>query len=181
MKEQLFKMNDYELLYLIHQGSDEALEIMFDKYQYLIYARVKRFNIPISLRDDFVQEGYIMLNKAIKTYKMESNKTFNKYFDLILQRRFISLIRINKTYQNYAVLMEEVNPSYESDATNDTSSIEVRESMFSKQEHLIFVNKYLNSMTTEEMVLKFGLTPKQIYNATVRIKAKLKQMNEVKK
>ena len=32
--------NDYELLYLINTGSDEALEIMLKKYEKLIYSMI---------------------------------------------------------------------------------------------------------------------------------------------
>ena len=41
--EELFAINDNKLLYLIREGSDEALELMFKKYQPLILATIKRF------------------------------------------------------------------------------------------------------------------------------------------
>lgn len=177
MNENIFRINDNELLYLIHQGSDEALELMFKKYTPLIKAKVKSFQISSSHRDDFIQEGYLMLNKAIKTYKEGSRKTFNKYFELIMVRKFISLTRKNYTYQKHAFLTEDVNENYQLLTLNEptTELMEIDEGMFSKQEQLIYQYKYFNKMSTDEIASELKLSPKQIYNTTVRIKTKIKQ------
>ena len=76
--------NDYELLYLMNEFDEEAERIFFEKYTNLIKTRVNKFGIKSRYREDFVQEGLYMLVVAIRTYNEYSNKTFNKYFDLIL-------------------------------------------------------------------------------------------------
>jgi len=88
------KYNDYELLYLIQEKDDTALDIMFRKYIPLIKSRIKSFRIKERNREDFLQEGLLVLNKAIQRYNPDySKKTFTKYFDLILQRRFIQILK----------------------------------------------------------------------------------------
>ena len=96
------KYNDNELLYLFSEGIEEALEILLEKYVGLIRKRVSSFKIQMRFRDDFLQEGYMALLIAIRTYHQESPKTFNKYFDLILQRRFIKILKSDPrpSYQN---------------------------------------------------------------------------------
>ena len=85
----MYKYNDYELLYLIQEMDDEALDIMLKKYIPLIKARIKAFRIKKSSQEDFLQEGLLVLNKAIQRFNPDSKKTFTRYFDMILQRQFI--------------------------------------------------------------------------------------------
>lgn len=89
----MYKYNDYELLYLIQEMDDEALDIMLKKYIPLIKARIKAFRIKKSSQEDFLQEGLLVLNKAIQRFNPDSKKTFTRYFDMILQRRFIQILR----------------------------------------------------------------------------------------
>mgnify|MGYP000909807808 FL=1 len=89
----MYQYNDFELLYLIRENCDIALDIMFQKYIPLINARIKTFHIKKRNRDDFFQEGLICLHKAISTFREDKNKTFTRYFDLILQRRFIQILK----------------------------------------------------------------------------------------
>jgi len=40
----IYKYNDYELLYLIYEKQDEALELMFKKYESLIRTRIQKLS-----------------------------------------------------------------------------------------------------------------------------------------
>ena len=102
-----YKYNDYELLYLISEGSEEAEKILYDKYSFLIYKRIYAFRIQKRYRDDFYQEGLMCLNSAINSYNDLYNKTFNKFFDLILQRRFFNLIKKDYDYFYCVTLFED--------------------------------------------------------------------------
>ena len=102
-----YKYNDNELLYLFSEGVEEALEILFDKYVGLIRKRILSFKIQLRFRDDFFQEGQIALLTAIRTYNPYFYKTFNKYFDLLLQRRFIKILKKEKNYIYNVSLYEE--------------------------------------------------------------------------
>ena len=100
------KYNDYELLYLISEGSEEAEEILYNKYSFLIYKRIHAFKIQKRYREDFFQEGLMCLNTAINSYCDLYNKTFNKFFDMILQRRFIYLLKRDYEYFYFVTLFE---------------------------------------------------------------------------
>ena len=80
-----YHYNDNELLYLIREKEDSALEIIYQKYTPMIKKRIGDFKIKYKNQDDFFQEGLITLKKAIETYKDEYGKTLNKYFDLLIQ------------------------------------------------------------------------------------------------
>ena len=73
--------NDYELLYLIHENSYEALRVMFQKYQKLIYSKIYKYHFLDCFFDDLVQECNMVLYKAIMVFNDRYNKTFTKYFE----------------------------------------------------------------------------------------------------
>ena len=105
----MIQYNDYELLYLMSEFDEEAERILFEKYTNLIKARIRKFGVKPRYKEDFVQEGLYMLVVAVRTYNELSNKTFNKYFDLILQRKFLKIIQKEKNYYNDVDLREEEN------------------------------------------------------------------------
>ena len=88
----MIQYNDYELLYLMNEFDEEAEKILIEKYSVLIRFRIYKFKVKDRYIDDFMQEGLYMLLIAAKTYNEMSDKTFTKYFDLILQRKFQRLI-----------------------------------------------------------------------------------------
>lgn len=166
--------NDFELLYLIKENCDIALDIMFQKYIPLINSRIKSFNIKKRNRDDFFQEGLICLHKAISTYREDKNKTFTRYFDLILQRRFIQILK--KESKNFydveligdGELLSEPSKVYDYSLNDDFENIKL--SRFEKE-----VLNYLElGMKAREIASVLECTPKQIYDATDRIKKKIK-------
>ena len=105
----MYQYNDYELLYLISEQDELALDIMYKKYIPLIKARIAAFRIKEFNREDFFQEGLFMLHKAISTYRPDSGKTFNKYFDMILQRHYIQLRRKESKHFYNVVLTDELD------------------------------------------------------------------------
>ena len=80
--------NDYELLYLISEGSEQALNLLYKKYYIYINKIVSKLNIAKYKKEDMVQEGVVVFFKSIKKYNPEKyNKTFYSYFKLILEKQ----------------------------------------------------------------------------------------------
>ena len=86
------KYNDYELIYLIKEGSERAKKYFFMKYTSLIqklyregfYSRKYYFS-------DFLQEGLMILEKTINHYNPKFTFDFYHYFKLCFSRRLIRL------------------------------------------------------------------------------------------
>ena len=62
-----YHYNDNELLYLIAEKDDSALEIMFKKYTPLIRKRISEYKMVGKNSEDYFQEGLMMLVKSIET------------------------------------------------------------------------------------------------------------------
>ena len=174
------KYNDYELLYLISEHSSRALEIMYEKYRPLILARIKEMNISYNNHDDYYQEGLITLHVCINRFSDLYNKTFTRYFDFCLRRKFIDLSRVNNKYcyntvfvENDEMLCEETF-SYGSDYIDYSKYFK----KLSKFEEKVFKLKYLDLCSINEIAEITGSDIKKIYNALSRLKIKL---NEEKK
>lgn len=170
--------NDFELLDLISQGSEEALQIMLEKYEPLIISRAVKFCVRDSSRDDYIQEGRLMLLKAIRKFRPDGDKTFTKYFELVLEHRIISLNRQYLNYMNRTVLVDEIPEShldYESsaEAVLLRNIHEFNTGSLSEFELEIFNRKFLVGQDVKSISQETGSTEKQIYNTVQRIKKKL--------
>lgn len=179
-----FKYNDFELLYLISEGEDFAFEILCDKYKYLIIQRIRDYRIKSKYFDDYLQEGFLVLITAMKTYdSYVFRKTFNKYFDLLLQRRFQRLLKNESNFFYNVILMEY--PELIEDEEG------VGESLFVREEPLDFnqdifsdiekeVSKYLaNGLKPREIASELKCDVKKIYNAIDRIKIKFRKNEKI--
>ncbi|MDE7213715.1 MAG: hypothetical protein K2N42_03965 [Anaeroplasmataceae bacterium] len=91
-----YQANDNELLYLIREGNILAYRVLYKKYEHLIYKFYKE-NSSLNgvVLNDFMQEGFMCLEKAIHTYQEKYKCSFYSFFILLLRRNSIRLSRKN--------------------------------------------------------------------------------------
>ena len=170
----MFQYNDYELLYLIQENCDIALDIMYQKYVPLIYSRIRSFHIKEWNKEDFFQEGLISLHRAITTFREDKNKTFTKYFDLILQRKYIQILRKeSNNFYNVDLIGAGEYLSEPVRVFEDNLSDVMSRCHFSEFEDLVLKNLRMGAKS-KEISLILGCKVKQVYDATDRIKKKVK-------
>jgi len=99
--------NDYELLYLINDGNEKALNVLFDKYDYLIRAIAKEYAPYGSRSNDLAQELRMTLFDCVKCYKDNYNVSFYSYFLISVNRKAKRIIK-NDYYQKDVVLGESI-------------------------------------------------------------------------
>lgn len=176
MDKKIYFENDHELLYLIRNHNEEALEIMFKKYEGLIYSKILKYRFPLNAIEDYLQEGRMALLKAIETYQESYEKTFTRYFELVLQNRFNTLYKEAKKYHNSIVLVEneEIDNNKENQ-TNDKMEAYFDTGALSEVEKTIFNLYYTNNCSIEDIAKTLEMTPKQVYNTIYRIKTKLQK------
>jgi len=171
----MYQYNDYELIYLISEQDELALDIMYKKYIPLIKARIAAFRIKEFNREDFFQEGLFMLHKAISTYRPDSGKTFNKYFDMILQRHYIQLLRKESKHFYNVVLTDELDylkeEKEEAEEAPDLASL-LSLCRFSPFEKKVLDLRLRNS-SVKEITALLNCSVKQVYDANDRIRRKL--------
>lgn len=178
LREELLKYNDYELLYLANLDGEEAQTILFDKYLFMIKKLISKFDILPQYRDDYEQEGLLMINKAIKTYKTNSQMSFTKYVEMLIYRRFIDLERSRKRKQEEIILDNEID--YIIDQPRE--ALTLQENLFcdlsvlSEVEKKVYELKYIHGKSNKKIALELQMNISQVYSASDRIKKKLKLM-----
>lgn len=169
--KELLEYNDNELLYMVKEGSDEALEILFCKYSFFIELKIKEMNVEKMYVDEFYQEGLIALNNAIKKFDEQYNNTFYTFFSVILTRKYLDLFR--KINKEKAMFIKPEDDDYFVDLSSVEDSVILEEPTFlTDLEREVFEKKYRQFLDNKEIAAQLGKSIKAIYSTIERIKGK---------
>lgn len=89
----LMNSSDEELIQLINQGNQEALELIFKRYKELVNMKISKYFIVGAEKEDIFQEGMIGLFKAIKSYNNKKQNSFKSFANLCIERQLITAIK----------------------------------------------------------------------------------------
>lgn len=105
------KYNDYELLDLIYDNDEVAYNIMINKYKPVIYNKALEYytylrnnNYEGLTLDDFLEEGLITLNHAIKSFDCNKGSLFYSFLLVCLTSSFNIMLRKIFTVKNRPLL-----------------------------------------------------------------------------
>ncbi len=115
--------SDEELVALVRDGDNEALDYLMNKYKILVEKKAKSYFLIGASRDDIIQEGMIGLFKAIRDFKEEKTASFYSFADLCVTRQIISAVKAS-TRQKHLPLNSYISlnkPSYEEE--NDKATL----------------------------------------------------------
>lgn len=97
-------INDYELCYLVRENDDDAMNLLFKKYDSVINkissAFYKNYQYIGIDYEDLVQEARIGLIKALKGYNDEQALFFT-YVNICVERQLITYCRNYNNLKNY--------------------------------------------------------------------------------
>ncbi len=100
-----YKELDNELLFMIEETSEEAVNSLINKYSNLIsivISKYNRFLDDIGLEDkDLYQEGLLGLLEAINSYDSKRNVQFNTYATRCIENRIKTMLRHNTNKKSY--------------------------------------------------------------------------------
>ena len=114
-----YEYNDYELLDYIAEGNEDAINIMYDKYRYIVegIAKSKIGNSFGLDYNDLVQEGMIGLSEAINGFRNQRDVTFYTFALLCIKRQIYTAIKCASKVKNRA-LNNSISLDYEFDDSN---------------------------------------------------------------
>jgi len=172
----MFKHNDFELISLIREGNQDALEIMFEKYKPLLYKTIHKFNMMYDV-EDMYQEGLLMLYKSIRFYDFNNGKSFTRYFQLNLTRKFVSIVtqrvrRAEIMEKNIHYIYEQNQIKVNKNAMTDIYLEEIKK-ILTKNEFLVYTLRELNNFSVQFITDNYDLSEKTIYNSVYRAKKKI--------
>ena len=150
--------NDNEIIYLIKKGNEDALLFLISKYRKMIYSRINKFKIH-EVEDAF-QDCLISLYSAVMTYDENINKTFNKYFEVVLFNKLSDLKR--KMRLDYEFILSENIIRNTCAISEDIETLSKRNRIddildiidcLNKREKNIFQEYYIENMDIDEIAL----------------------------
>lgn len=169
----IIKYNDNELLYLISEKDDIALELLINKYEPLIKSRLIAYKIKRNNFDDFYQECLMTTYNCIEKYNPEKGATFNKYLDMSINFCIRNLLKKEKSYFYDVVIMDTEDLDYvvplQEESYNDIS-------LTGLSEYEQMVVKCLGEgMSIQDISVELNKDCRSIYNSISRIKSKVKK------
>lgn len=92
-------LNDYEVMYLVEDNDDGARAILFDKYKPLIEKMSRQYgqmakSCGLEI-EDLIQEAYLGLDMAIRTYDVNNGVLFYTYALVTIRSKILNYIRGN--------------------------------------------------------------------------------------
>lgn len=154
---------------------------MLEKYQNLIRSKIYRFNIHYSQREDFYQEGCLVLLEAIHKFDSKFGKSFTRFFELLLVRKYLTLLK--KLNKPLAILSEEIisNIVVEEEERYYITQKHIDKALevLTSTEYDVFYEHYVLSKKIADICEKLSLPEKKVYNALYRIKIKLRCYREL--
>lgn len=195
-------LNDYELVSYV-MNSEEATDILFEKYKPLIYSiasKMYKDNLGLDL-NDVVSAGMVGFSIAINTYNEHKDTLFFTYAKKCIETKIATLLK-SATRQKYRILNdsisvealeEEFNIDLDKLIGDDRKNPEkIMVDNENLNELIIGIKKELtefelqvfelkkNGFNYREIAEALGVDTKKIDNAIQRIKVKIKKYLEKK-
>lgn len=185
-----------EDIVLAQNGHEESIEKILKEYQSTIFRNNRSFFLKGGDNDDLMQEGFIGLIKAIKSYDDSRNACFSTFANLCIRRQMITAVKnynsdkyknLNLAMQGDSSLTLEESVRYSSPSLKFYSPEEIylgKELLNSLRN---FLEKNLSALEKEvfsylcreysyiEIATFMEESPKKIDNTIQRVKKKIHQ------
>lgn len=202
MNSMFIGKKDEEIVAMIREGNERALNYLLCKYENFVKAKAKSYFLIGADKEDIYQEGMIGLFKAIRDYKDDKLASFKVFAELCVTRQIITAVK-TATRQKHIPLNTYVSlnkPIYdeESDRTlldiisgikvSDPEELIIDREEMEKLEKQIeevlsslemeVLNSYLDGKSYQEIASDLDRQAKSIDNALQRVKRKLEKCLE---
>lgn len=140
--QQLSQMSDENLLQkAMQEQNNTALNCLIDRYRDMINIKANKFFMIGSEKEDMLQEGYIGLYKAAKSYNNQMKNSFKTFAGLCIERQMITAVK-NSNRQKHIPLNSSVSlnaGAYDDDG--DTQVIDVLDTRKNGEDPLEIITK----------------------------------------
>lgn len=151
LEEKYKNMTDENLIKeAIDNQNNNALECLISRYKDIVNAKANKFFMAGSEKEDILQEGYIGLYKAVKSFDREKQNSFKTFATICIERQLITAVK-NSNRQKHIPLNSSLSlnaAAFENDEDGETTIIEVLNSNKNSEDPLDIITKkeYMNSI-----------------------------------
>ena len=183
-------LDDNTLARLSKNGDDNAFNELAMRYLNTINFIARKYSAEGYDLNDFVQEGLLALLFSCRTFDENGNSGFKNYMSVVVERRFISIIRKSSTQKavpkSALVQLDELGDTLEDFSQSPEELIMCREhlkmmldklkNVLSKTEFEV-VMLYGNGLSYKEISKKLSIPEKSADNALQRARRKICNIN----
>lgn len=198
-------LEDEQLISLIHEGDNDALAYLIQKYRSFVRAKARAYFLIGADREDIIQEGMIGLYNAVQYFRPERLVSFRAFADLCVTRQMITAIKAatrqkhtplntyisldkpmyaeepNRTLLDVLSSVSDSDPAERLINEEKTREIEKKlASLLSNLEKEVLA-LYLEGCSYREISKQLNRKERSIDNALQRVKKKLEQHVDIKK
>ena len=168
-QEEYRNMTDENLINeAVNNQNNMALECLIDRYKDIVSMKANKFFMVGSEKEDILQEGYIGLYKAVKSFDKEKQNSFKTFATICIERQLITAVK-NSNRQKHIPLNSSLSLNAsafeEEEEGGETTVIEVLDinkssedplEIITKKEYIDAVEKNINNKLSdfEKEVLK---------------------------
>lgn len=200
----MMEYSDEQLIDLINENSDEAKNLLYDKYYYIVDIYIRKYkNVAYTLGIEFkdlTQEALLGFSDALNRFNESKDASIGTFISLCVERRLQVCItkssRIKNKILNEALSLEHVYECFDatlSDIISDNNANNPLEKMTKEEDYhtllqniesslssgeLDVYNLMLSGLNYKEIALIMNLSPKSVDNTIQRIKTKIKKVLE---
>lgn len=183
------QLSDENLIQEITQNkSSTALECLLDRYKDMVSIKANKFFMVGSEKEDMLQEGYIGLYKAVKSYNDKKQNSFKTFAGLCIERQMITAVK-NSNRQKHIPLNSSLSLNAEAyDEDNETQVIEILDTrrtgedplnIIEQKEYVDVIEKEINENLSdfEKKVLSHYKNGESYAEIATNLKSKIKSVD----
>ena len=174
----------------LNNKDNAALNCLMGRYKEVVNMKANKFFMVGSEKDDMIQEGYIGLYKAIKSFDAEKQNSFKTFATICIERQLITAVK-NSNRQKHIPLNSSVSlnaTAYEEGEGDNTTVIEILDAnkvsedpldIITKREYFDSVEKNIDDSLSnfEREVLKLYKNGYSYANIAERLDTKIKSVD----
>ena len=190
------KLDDVTLVKMTRQGDKKALDYLLNKYTDIVNMKAGKYFIIGAEKEDIMQEGFIGLFKAIKSFDPEKQSSFKTFANLCIERQLQTAIKTSMRQKHIPLnsyLSLNISAYDENDDTTlfdvfDSNTIEDPLDTVTQKEYYKFIeeridetlsdfekqvlHRYTDGESYTEIANKLNAPVKSVDNAIQRIRKK---------
>ena len=191
LEEKYKDMTDENLINeALNNQNNAALDCLMERYKDIVNMKASKFFMVGSEKDDIIQEGYIGLYKAVKSFDKEKQNSFKTFATICIERQLITAVK-NSNRQKHMPLNSSVSlnaAAFDEDENGETTVIEVLDAkkgaedpleIITKREYIDAVEKNINNNLSnfEKDVLKLYKNGYSYVTIADKLKTKVKSVD----
>lgn len=198
--------DDEQLIGLMRESSEEAKDILFEKYKYIIDIETKKYSNMANLLgydyNDLYQDALVGFSEALNDYRDDKAAALSSFITLCVDRKLqVAIIKAGRLKNKLIAESLSLDYKYDQytsplrDLISDNSINDPLENIV-KEEKLTDLTKRIETILSEgeyevyalmisglkygEIALLLNKNPKQVDNTIQRVKNKIKKIIEKK-